>query len=212
MVKTCKPGRERGGEREDTAPGRSPPRSPWGPGRSPACCRALLWPSTLRTDGTRRREVPARDHLSGASAKAGIPSWGAQGGQQGSAPQVLLLSPPGTYGILFFLADSAQGWVCHPSSPRARRAATAGAHACPQPKGSSAETGDLLREEGQGLAGPPRDSVDSKGAIILPQIKRANESPDLHVIHKAFSETLKQGEESPKQSRALCSSSRELQH
>lgn len=69
---------------------------------------------------------------------------------------------------------------------------TAGCHgrskdACPWPQDSSAEIGDPLLEEGQGLAGTHRDSADSKGTIILPRIKYANKSPDLHVIHKAFS-------------------------
>lgn len=42
-------------------------------------------------------------------------------------------------------------------------------------------------EERQGLAGTHRASGDSKGTVISPRIKYANESPDLHVIHKAFS-------------------------
>lgn len=90
----------------------------------------------------------------------------------GTSPALLPARSPGT-GLVPLIPLGTAG--CHSK------------HAWPQAQDSSAEIGDLLLEEGQGLAGTHRDSGDSKGTIIPPRIKYANESPDLHVIHQACS-------------------------
>lgn len=78
------------------------------------------------------------------------------------------------------LEQMGQGELVTPRRGRSNRA-------CPQPRASLAQTGDLLLEEGQGLAGTHRYSADSEGTKMSPRTKYANESPHLHVIHKAFS-------------------------
>lgn len=64
--------------------------------------------------------------------------------------------------------------------------AARGPSGCPHPMGTATALASSTGQH-QALPGSPRDSADSKGSIISPRIKYANGSPDLHVIHSAFS-------------------------
>lgn len=159
------------------------------PGRREQCgvWEGLLLPHCSPASGWEHQPLwgsPSREHMGGSGA-------------QPSPPEVLLPAPPGTHSIFL---SAASAWGHEPSSPP-----------LPEPRDgfvtphplrhsrlpwqeqtrlfpvSSAEIGDVLPQERRGLTGTHRGSRDSKRTIASPRIKRANESPDLHVIHKAFS-------------------------
>lgn len=72
--------------------------------------------------------------------------------------------------------------------------------ACPQPQNGSVTEGTCSCRNWGWVT--HRDSAGSKGTRISPRIKRANESPDLHVIHRPPARPSR-GRKKPKQSRAL---------